>query len=364
MKILFVIFVAMAIEAHALDAVITVLEAPVFKDKSYDAPVVQYFRKGDVIRIHPSVGNSREMDQYAPSKQKLEKYRNELKAKTDYTEDKLFQGEDKNTFYIEDEFIPTVDRAGNIAYVLSEHVFVYFNDAREFDQRIPRKDLTDYRLEEPLPRNYPLPTKNGYRGQFLLGIMQPNTESYPYNANATTKGYDSPVEGNITMLRMAPGKYEERLFIGGTANFRTYENNFTLSSARYTEERNYKFGLGPTISYDAFKGNDNRINLSGTILVNFYDRLDITQRSATATDTRSYQALSIAPRFNLQYHRKQVFPDLDFVLGTTFEVTPATTFRAKNAGSQRTWWQAVGDDKFTTRTTYTLGGYVGIQSAY
>ena len=147
-------------------------------------------------------------------------------------------------------------------------------------------------------------------------------------------------------------------------NFRTFENSFILADGQFSTERNNKFGIGPTISYDAFKGEKNRINLSGTILVNLLDRLDITQTTATLTDNRAYAGISLAPRLGLQYHRKQVLPDLDFVLGTSFEVIPATTFRAKNAGTQSSWWQSVGDDKFTTRTTFALGGYVGIQSAY
>lgn len=364
MKIIFAILITIPFSAHALDAVVTVLETPVFKYKSYDAPVVQYFRKGDVIRVHPSLANSRDMEQYAPSPAKLKALQAEQEKKAESRQDPLFRGEDENTFYIEDEFIPTVDRQGNIAYVLSEHVFVYFGDRRELEQKVIAKDPTDYRLEEPLPRKYPLKAPVGYRGQFLLGITQPYYESYPYKQSVTTKGYDSPVDATITLMKQAPGQYDERLFIGGSLSFRTFENSFTFSDRRLAEERNYRFGLGPTISYDAFKGDKNRVNLSGTIIINLIDQFNISQRDATREENRVYEGYSISPRLNLQYHRKQIFPDIDFVLGTSFEMGAATSFRAKNAGKDTTWWRAIGDDKFTTRTTFTLGGYVGIQSAY
>lgn len=350
--------------AFGLDAVVTVLETPILKFKSFDAPVVQYLRKGDKIRVHPSIANSREMEQYAPSPAKLKKLKAEQSERAEARQDPLFRGEDENTYYIEDQFIPTVDRQGNIAYVISDHIFVYFGDRREFEQRVALKDPTDYRLEEPLPKRYPLLSPTGYRGQFLLGITQPYYESYPYNQSVTTKGYSSPVDATFTLLKQAPGKYDERLFIGGSLSFRTFENSFTFADRRLAEERNYRFGLGPTISYDAFKGDKNRINLSGTIILNLFDRFNISQRDATRRENRVYEGYSVSPRLHLQYHRKQIFPDLDFVLGTSLEMGSATSFRAKNAGKDTTWWRAIGDDKFTTRTTFTLGGYVGIQSAY
>ena len=352
-------------KVFALDAVVTVLETPMFREPNYDAPVVQYLRKGDVIKIHPSIANDRNYDQHAPSPEKLAALKKQMKASPEYNQDPLFKGEEENTFYLEDEFIPTLDRQGNRVYVLSEHLYVYFNDSREFGQNIGRKDPTDYRLEEPLPKNYPLKTPSGYRGQFIMGFTQPNYESYPYQDSIKTKGYTSPIDLNLTFLRQAPGNYQDRLFIGGTMNFRTYQNTYTFQDRRFSEEEAIKFGLGPTISYDAFKGDKNRVNLSATIIVNLFDRLTITQSlDKTTKDSRIYQAYSIAPRLSLQYHRKQILEDIDLVLGTAMEVGTATSYQAKNGGSQPGWWQNLGSDKFTTRTTFTLGGYVGIQSAY
>lgn len=343
MKKLFFIFILLSAEAFALEAVVTVLETPMFKFRSYDAPVVQYLRKGDVIKIHPSIANDRRMDQYAPAPEKMDV---------------------ENTFYAEDEFIPTLDRQGNTVYVLSEHIYIYFNDAREFEQRINKEDPTDYRLEEPLPKNYPLKTITGYRGQFLMGITQPYYESYPYKDSVRTEGYTTPIDLNMTLMRLAPGNYQDRMFIGGTLNFRTFENSYTFEDRRLSEEKSYKLGIGPTISYDAFKGDKNRVNLTGTIILNFLDRFYIDQSLDERQDSRHYIGYSFSPRLHLQYHRKDVLEELDFVLGTSMEIGPATTFRAKNAGKEPTWWHNLGDDKFTTRTTFTLGGYIGVQSAY
>lgn len=340
------------------------LETPLFKYRSYEAPVVQYVRKGDVIKIHPSVGNNRAMNQYAPSQDKLKALTEKLRASPEYKADPIFRGEEENTFYLEDEFIATVDRQGQIAFILSDHIYVYFNDSREFSNRSLMKDPTDYRLEEPLPPKYPLKAVTGYRGQFVLGFTQPYSENYPYKDNIKTKGYSSPIDMSYTVLKHAPGNYQDRLFLGASLNFRYHENSYAFSDSRLSKEKGARIGIGPAISYDAYKGHKDRINLMGVILVNFFDQLYISQTSSTLKDTRSYYGYSAAPRLSIQYHRKGFLEDIDFILGTTMEVGSATIFRAKNAGKEPSWWQNAGNDKFTSRTTFTLGGYVGFQSAY
>lgn len=360
----FIFLLLLPLNAFALEAVVTVLEAPMLKSKSLDAPVVQYLRKGDIIKIHPAVGNDRGMNRYAPRPEKLAILKKQMRETPEWKRDPLFRGEEENTAFIEDEFIPTLDRQGNTVYVLSEHIFVYFNDSREFSQTQIRKDPTDYRLEEPLPKNYPLDSPSGYRGQFILGLTQPYYESYPYRDEVTKKGYQTPVDVNLTFLKRGPGTYQDRLYIGGTMNVRVFSNTYTFADKRLSEEQGIKFGLGPTISYDAFKGEKNRINLSGGVIVNLFNQLEISQRTASVQDTRTYRGYSLSPRLHLQYHRKQVFPDLDFVVGTSLEMETATSFQAKNGGAQSAWWQELGDDKFNTRATFTLGGYVGVQSAY
>ena len=354
----------LSFNAFALDAVVTVLETPMFKYRSYEAPVVQYLRKGDVIKIHPSIANDQSLDQHAPSREKLTEIRNKMKKTPEYNQDKLFRGEEENTAFLEDEFIPTLDRQGNTVYVLSEHIFVYFNDSREHLQRVSRKDPTDYRLEEPLPRKYPLKTTTGLRGQFILGLTQPYYESYPYKDPIKRKGYTSPVDMHLTFMKQAPGDYQERLFIGGTMALRVFQNSYTFQDRRYSEEQSVRFGIGPTISYDAFKSEKNRVNLSGTVIVNLVDRMYISQKLDNLSEDRLYTGNSVAPRISLQYHRKQILEDIDFVLGTAMEMGSATSYQAKNGAGQSTWWRHLGSDKFTTRTTFTLGGYVGLQSAY
>jgi hypothetical protein len=363
MKKIIFIFILSISNAVALDAVVTVLETPLLKSKSYDAPVVQYLRKGDVIKIHPSINNITKYDHLAPSPEKYAKLKKALDESPEWNQDPLFKGK-STTASIEDEFIPTLDRQGNTVYVIREHLYVYFTNPKEINQTVLTKDPTDYRLEEPLPKKYPLYSQTGIRGQMTLGLTQPYFESYPYPSNVRTKGYTSPVDLNLTFLRRTPDDKFDRFYFGGTFNLRGFSNTYILNSGINAKEQGIKLGLGPYISYDAYKGLVNRINVYGSINVNLFDQLNITQQLNGITEQRNYRAISIAPRIGVQYHRKQILEDLDFVLGTALEVQPATTFRSSSAANQETWWVTRGNDKFKTRTTFTLGGYIGFQSAY
>ena len=364
MKIFTLITILFCRSVFALEAVVTVLETPLFKYPSYEASVVQHLRKGDVIKIHPSVGNDRAIEQYAPSPDKFKVEMERLRSLPDYKADPIFRGEEENTYYLEDEFIPTVDRQGQRAFVLSDHIHVYFNDSREFNQRPLTKDPTDYRLEEPLSEKYPLQVPSGYRGQFLIGFTQPISESYPYKENIRTKGYTSPIDTSYSIFKLAPGNYQERLFLGASIAFRYFENTYSLSNSRFSEEKGARVGIGPAISYDAYKGVKDRINLMGVILLNFFDQLYISQSSSSLKDTRVYSGQSIAPRLSIQYHRKGIIQDLDIILGTTMEVNSATIFRAQTGAKEPLWWQNSGNDRFTSSTSFTFGGYIGLQSAY
>lgn len=332
-------------KAWALEAVVTVLETPLFREKSYDSPVVQYLRKGDTLKVHPSLANSTQYDHLAPSEEALMAYEMEQ-------------------VFLEDEFIPTLDRQGKTAYVLSEHIYIYFNDSREFTQTVIKKDPTDYRLEEPLPKTYPLISPTGYRGQLFLGFTQPSSESYPYPGSVKTKGYMSPVDVSFAMMKQVSYHRQDRFYFGGMLNFRTYKNSFTFFDKRISQERSVKLGIGPTIAYDAYKGERNRVSLQGSIMAYFINQLDVSQNSLEANETRGYRAISFSPRISVQYHRKQVIEGLDLVAGTNIEMETPQNFRAIDGGGQASWWRNLGNDEFSTRATFSLAIFAGIQAAY
>lgn len=365
MRIIFALLLLTTSNAFALEAMVIVLEAPYFREPNLDSKVVQYARKGDVINIHPSVANTEKYNHLAPEQKKLSNIRKKLRNSPQWNEDPMFKGDIDDTFSIEDDFIAVLDRQGKRAFVRKDHIYVYFNDTREYAQAPYRHDETDYRLEEPLPEKYPLASVSGYRGQFLVGFTQPYSESYPYLSPAKTKGYSSPIDLSLTLTREAGEKKTDRFYFGGTANIRHYKNTFTFfNNARSTEE-NYRFGIGPYISYDAFKGVKNRVNLFTSVNVYLFNFTTITQTDSTGqNDERVYQSFSVSPRIGVQYHRKDIFPDLDFVIGTGLEMETPSSFAAKDGAKLRGIWKNAGNDRYQTRFVWNIGGFIGVQSAY
>ncbi len=365
MKFFVFMFLLISTRAFALDAVIVVLEAPYFREPNINSDVVQYARKGDIINVHPSVNNTDKYNHLAPEQRKLSIIRKKLKNSPGWNEDPMFKGDEDDTYTIDDDFIAVLDRQGKKAYVKKEHIYVYFNDTREFAQEPFRLDETDYRLEEPLPKRYPLPNKTGYRGMLVAGLTQPNTESYPYLKPIRTKGYASPVDISLIIMKEAGEKKVDRFYFGAIGNIRSFKNSFSFGDDSLSSEENFRFGVGPYISYDAYKGVQNRIAIYSAVNVYLWNKSQIVQTLSNGDqDSREYKAYTFSPKVGFQYHRKGIFPDLDFVLGTALEVEPPATYKAQNGAKQSGIWRSAGDDSFRTRFAFNLGAYLGIQSAY
>lgn len=351
--------------AFALEAVVTVLEAPMLKEKSVDAKVVQYLRRGDVIKLHPGYHPNLDYEHLAPRSEKQAELMKKWKESPEAKEDPIFQGQsydiDPN-----DRFVPTLDRSGNTVYVLREHLYVYYENEKEFEQPVKITDETDYRLLEPLPKKYPLIAPAGYRGQATLGLAQTYLENYPYTDNIRSKGYQSPLDFTIMLLKRAPDDKKDRLYIGGLFALRTFKNEYILFNGRNTSENYLKIGLGPAISYDAYKGIKNRLSLNLAVNLWLFESVQIKQwdRIQDLKDQRTYKSYTVAPRAGFQYHRKEIFPEVDFVLGLYAEGELGHTYRTSKKAKQTSWWSSEKSDKFSTPTMFNIVGIIGVQAAY
>lgn len=306
--------------SYALDGVITVLEAPLFKKKDESSFVVQYKRKGEIIKIHN------------------------------------FQ---------EGDFVQTFDRLGNVAYVLREHVFIYFEDEREIAQIPLKKDPTDYRLQEPLSETYPLLQKAGYRAQLYMSMSQPYHTSYPYPQDVKNEGYSLPLGATFNFLRRATFDIQDRLYFGITTSFSTHKNEFILMSNNQVEETSYKFGVGPVISYDAYKGTNRRLTIMTSILVNLFHQFDITQKDQdNNSESRSYRGYSLTPRLSALYTFMEVLPKMDLFIGTTLEADIGGNFKVDRGSRYQGWWQDPGSDSFKNQANINVSAQLGIQARY
>ena len=227
------------------------------------------------------------------------------------------------------------------------------------------KDRTDYRLQEPLPKNYPLVRDGGLRGQATLGFTQPYDQSYPYILNVKTKGYASPVDLNFSYLKNSKNDEQDRFYYGVNVGFRYFENTYLFSEReRRSQETVYKAGVGPMALYDVFKGEKNRIALYARMNVYLLNFMKIEQTEGDRSDSRRYLAVSAAPTIGIQYHRKSFLEDLDLVIGTGIESEISSAYKAQNGASERNFWRHLGNDRFQPGPSFNITGYLGVQSVY
>jgi hypothetical protein len=99
------------------DGIIIVLQAPLLKSPNDNATILQTARKGTRIYIPPSI----DLSQALP------------------------------------EFLPTLDRVGNPAFIRSHHIKLVTNDEHEAQWPISlgNYDTTDYRIDEPISSTFP-----------------------------------------------------------------------------------------------------------------------------------------------------------------------------------------------------------------
>ena len=176
MKNLLIFFIlSYTYKSFALEGVVRVLQTPLFEKRSINSKIKQYLRKGKKIFIV------------------------DFETSTNPTKINYENPYERNFFEVttsNEEFFETIDRNGEKAYVLSKHLKVIYKDEREL-VRIRKKDpydSTDYRLEEPLPRTYPISIPNRYRSILAYTFGPQRKINYPYLE--TIKGEKfKPVKG-------------------------------------------------------------------------------------------------------------------------------------------------------------------------
>jgi len=311
MKYLLILLIAF--NAWAYKAVITALEAPLFKEQDSEGFVIQYFRKGDEIIIHRD-------DRFG-------------------------------------DFYKALTTTGDEAYILKEHVYVYYKDSRELDYLGPEFDNTDYRIPEPLPEKYPIKQPSGYRGQFYLSFGSFNSENYIYPDKVLDSSSDSFYSLNFLYAKGAKFDESKRFFFGALFNLYKSSSTFLFQDFTSTEE-SFKFGLGPYLSYDAWKNEKYMITLFSSLQVYLYDRLTINRSAATDTEVE-YSTMSFNLKSGIYFTIQDVLADFDFISGLGADFNPPSSYDLKSSGGD-TYFQS----SFKTRFNTQISIFLGIQSNY
>jgi hypothetical protein len=347
-------------QASQFKAHVIALEAPVFRIEDATSPVIHYQRKGDEIIVHPEEFNETRYDYLGSNITDDEKIRENEEFNRNHP-DPMFE-EEINNISRNKKFVKIIDRLGRDAFILREHVEIDYKDTREFQQEKPPFDNTDYRIAEPLPRNYPLITPGGYRGSFTVGWGAQNETNYPYQENIKSKGYGFRTELNGVWSKRAQFDKEKRFYHGGMLSYSSTYNKFVTKSFESIEE-NQRLALGPYLSYDPFRNEKYTFTIYGSLLFHLRNSTDIKindVQEGNKSET-TYSANNFALKIGTFFQKDKITGDLDFITGFNFHFDPAHETKTNdNLNNNR----VLNNDSYTKDFTMELSLFLGLQSDY
>lgn len=359
-KLIFLSLFFLILKAQAIEGTILVLDAPIFGTPDETAKVIQYYRKGNSIYIHPSEAiKERYQDEI------FTKQREEFEMKEDdllLTKKNIYIPKETSSFY------KTIARSGREAYILKEHVLLVYKDKREFTQKVIQHDHTDYRIEEPLNRDYPFIVDRGYRSQVQFATGQPNYKAYPFRQNILDTSFNLIKEFNFIFTHQAKGRLlGGRLFFGATGGIHVSDLEFVLTSqvAKQTNSRVY---IGPILSYDMYRSLKHEMNIYTSLQFIIYDTMDIKihDNSTGNGETRTYQSpFSISPNIGGSFNFKRSFFKFDTLLGFNLKGLLPKKYRANGvAENSELWNYASSADSFNQPLRGELTYFISVRSLF
>lgn len=308
---------------YALEAVVVVLEAPIFAEQKVEEKVMFYKRRGETLYLH---GSSSE--------------------KSD------------GLFY------KTLLPSGRAGYILKEHVLIRYNDIRELDQKVKEFDNTDYRIPEPLDESYPFLKKTGYRGRLQISFGQPNIQAYPYNQRALGSSFELNKEFSFIYTQRANFRqFEDRLYFGAIAGFKLSGVDFVLTSQVASQDLTV-FYLGPYLSYEAFKTKKYGLSLYTNFQFILYNNMSIEIKDNTAgtSEKRDFShPFSISPNIGSAFNFKRSFLNFDTLIGFNLRLITPKTYTSRVAAEEQDLWSS---DSFEQSTRAELSYFLGFTGHY
>ena len=343
-------------------AQVTVLEAPLFGEPNEKSPVIQYVRKGQEIYIHPAeFAQDRYKEIIDESAEEVAEYDDVYAMRY---RDPLFDKEGAPYVPTSDSrFYKTMAKSGRDAYILKEHALLLTHDLREVGQTLANPDPTDYRIEEPLPKGFPIIQPSGYRGYFSIGLGIPSAASYSYTSRIQDTGFGFYKKFNFTWAKNADMEVTKRFFFGGMLTLNHFEIDYKLSD-RESKERNLSLALGPFVSYDIWKEESFSFNVFGSIQFVFLDMLDVEQNATDGSglsDSRSFNSYHFSPQAGMAFQKPKLLGPLDLLAGVNLDLELPRNYTTQDSAKQSSWWKG---DEFDRPTNLQITYFLGLQSSY
>jgi hypothetical protein len=323
---------------YSAEAVVTVLQTPLFSKNKIDSRITQYVRKGVKVFVHDKdIG--------------INPYK-----------DNGYLDKDADAFQ-DEKFYKTFNKLGAETYIQKSHVKIIYNDHREYAEPIrPFKlDPTDYRLSEPLPKGYPLSSGHPYRSYIALGTGPGQKDNYSYPEGITSENFTNRVGFQGAFSGNPDFDSTNRFFFGVQYYGFNEQASFNLSNGNKALETRYILGVGPYVAFDAVRTDDYKITIDGGITYNYTTQSFIIQ-SSNADETRAFSGLFLTPRLGSFVEFSKVFGDADIIAKVELEFAPPHTLATGAEANDTSAWNpgTSHDVPFAINSMV----FLGIQSRY
>jgi len=340
--ILFVVLTLFSKNIIAANGIVIVLEAPLLKEPSLDSNVKQVVRKGDKVYLHDQHFNASPWENTSEASERVS------------IVDKVYN----------EEFYQTLSNDGLPAFIQAEYVKVIYQDNRELTKPVARfeVDPTDYRLEEPLPKGFPLSEKDKKKAAFLLTLGTHSKSSYPFNDTIIDENYSNSY--GINLLYMTKVDYDlfDRFYFGTKIGFENNNVELGFANGSSVKQSLGRYSIGPHISFDIYKTEKVRLTAFTNIALTYY-RAYLTYKGLNEQiEERTFNAWGITPEIGALWQWIEVIPNTDLVIGANIIAQQRVEMAASAEGAGSYWNtdQDVLVVESGLRSTFSLG----IQARY
>lgn len=319
-------------EAFGGQAMITVLEAPLFRKESQESKIIGYVRKGQVIYIDER----------------------DLKSDVEENPSETFPTISKKVFY------KTVDKNGIDAFILGEHIKIIYKDFREFGDKLPTKDPTDYRIAEPINDKFPFIKLNQPMVNLFFGIGPQNKTSYPYSQNIIYEQY--PIQTGWGVNYFWPQIPEQSFRWGINGAFYKANRRFMLQNETKTYEQEGQFSLGPQMQFSALKGQLFEVSYIAGLNVN-YTRTVITQQLTNGTEgERAFQGLGFVPQASVYLTGVELLWSVDLLFIIEAQLILPQTLKPTDSNPNNGSWNSSNSDYISVPFGGQVNFFLGFSS--
>ena len=293
------VLIFVSYSSFAIHAEVIVLEAPLLSRPNLNSRTLQTVRKGKKLFIHSK---------------DLSKSDWEVKYNVDSRGD-LVPEDEQNP-----EFLKTLTKAGEDAWVPKRYVKVIYHDHRENELKMnpyTTHDPTDYRIEEPLPDSYPLIDPLKARAFMTFSMGPAPKVGFEYGTTVLEESIGSKYSFNTIYAQKVSFDNYDRFYFGGILQISGQRSTYFVDTERTTQETHGEIGIGPYISYDIFRDNDSSLTLYSGFTYNFH-RYSVEQKTRDDQfEERLFSGFSVTPKLGTNYAIKEFIPGtgLDFIFG-------------------------------------------------